>query len=230
MAHSNRGAVWSRRASTTRPSPTSTRRSDSLRRTPRRSTTGPPVWLDKGEYAQGHRRLQRDAPARSPVRPWVRGSRLDLGHVLRRKIPRRKARRRVGDACCELTHWKKANTLGILAAACAEAGDYDAAVKWQEKALELTKDEIDQELGRDRLALYQAKRPLRDEPAVPATDKVTTGVDVPAEQAVAELEGLRRSTRRSPRARSSSPARPPRLRGLLAPSPTSAPRSSRSTN
>jgi tetratricopeptide (TPR) repeat protein len=53
--------------------------------------------------------------------------------------------------------------LDTLAAAHAEAGDFDAAVKKETKALEtLPKDNKDQESFRSRLALYQDKKPYRD--------------------------------------------------------------------
>jgi len=37
---------------------------------------------------------------------------------------------------CELTHWEEPSTLGTLAAAYARTGDFDAAVKWQQDALQ----------------------------------------------------------------------------------------------
>jgi len=64
-----------------------------------------------------------------------------------------------------LSGWKAANQIGTLAAACAEAGDYSAAVKWQEQALLLYGTENDKSNGRARLTLYQAKQPYHEEPA-----------------------------------------------------------------
>ncbi len=68
---------------------------------------------------------------------------------------------------CELTNWKIAGYVNTLAAAYAEAGDFDSAVKWQKEAINLlTKEEP---AGRRaefeaRLKLYQSGKPYRDAP------------------------------------------------------------------
>ena len=64
---------------------------------------------------------------------------------------------------CELTGWKNADDLDTLAAACAEAGDFTAAVQWQEKVLAMYQDERDRLGARTRMALYQAKKPFHEE-------------------------------------------------------------------
>ena len=63
---------------------------------------------------------------------------------------------------CELTKWKDAFTVGTLAAAHAEAGDFVSAVKWQIKANELYADAQDMRKGQDRLKLYQERKPYRE--------------------------------------------------------------------
>jgi tetratricopeptide (TPR) repeat protein len=63
---------------------------------------------------------------------------------------------------CQLTGWKSPNCLDTLAAAYAEAGDFDAAVQWQRRAIEALKDEGKKEGYRSRLVLYQAKKHSRE--------------------------------------------------------------------
>jgi serine/threonine protein kinase/Flp pilus assembly protein TadD len=66
---------------------------------------------------------------------------------------------------CELTEWKEANFIDTLAAAYAEAGDFDSAVKWQKQVLNLLTEK--QPAGwrgefEARLKLYQSGRPYRE--------------------------------------------------------------------
>ncbi len=78
----------------------------------------------------------------------------------------RDGRRAVESAtrACELTEWKQPENLDTLAAAYAEAGDFDAAVRWQARAIEFLMEEREKEEGdfRSRLVLYQAKKPYRE--------------------------------------------------------------------
>ena len=63
---------------------------------------------------------------------------------------------------CELTAYKNPDYLETLAAACAEAGDFDGAIKWEKKALE--SPEFEKAAGdrvRARLKTYQAMEPFR---------------------------------------------------------------------
>jgi hypothetical protein len=64
---------------------------------------------------------------------------------------------------CELTRWKDVGALGVLAAACAEVGDFAAAVKWQQQAVELMTHLPREQFYRDRLALYKAGKPYRQQ-------------------------------------------------------------------
>jgi tetratricopeptide (TPR) repeat protein len=65
---------------------------------------------------------------------------------------------------CELTAWKEASFLDTLAAAYAESGNFEEAIKWQEKVIDLTNDEEAKAGLRTRLALYKEGKPFRDEP------------------------------------------------------------------
>jgi tetratricopeptide (TPR) repeat protein len=75
---------------------------------------------------------------------------------------------------CELSQWGNLNQINTLAAAYAEAGDFDNAIKWENKILEtpsLTPEEA--ALAKERLALYQAHQPYHREPIVQSTQAPT---------------------------------------------------------
>jgi tetratricopeptide (TPR) repeat protein len=67
---------------------------------------------------------------------------------------------------CEMTRWQDPSTMETLAAAYAESGNFDEAIKWQQKAVNLTPTTflttLDQR--RSRLALYQQHQPWRPTP------------------------------------------------------------------
>jgi tetratricopeptide (TPR) repeat protein len=65
---------------------------------------------------------------------------------------------------CELTRWKEASYLATLAAAYAEAGDFDSAVEWQRKAVGALPPRDDQRRKdyESRLRLFLARNPYRE--------------------------------------------------------------------
>jgi tetratricopeptide (TPR) repeat protein len=63
---------------------------------------------------------------------------------------------------CELTEWREAALLDVLAAAYAEAGDFESAVKWQNTANTIHRDDEEKTLGQSRLRLFEQKKPVRD--------------------------------------------------------------------
>ncbi len=63
---------------------------------------------------------------------------------------------------CQLTAWKDWGCLDTLAVACAAAGDFDTAVGWGEKTVQLAPAEC-RELLQSRLALYKARKAYRPE-------------------------------------------------------------------
>jgi tetratricopeptide (TPR) repeat protein len=60
---------------------------------------------------------------------------------------------------CELSGWKTPNRLSTLAAAYAETGDFQNAVKWMEKAIELDPSST----SRSTLELFKARKPYRQD-------------------------------------------------------------------
>jgi len=68
---------------------------------------------------------------------------------------------------CELTGWNKPAHLDTLAAAYAETGDFDAAVKWQKEAIRLLTNKDPAEWPaqfEERLKLYESGKPYRENP------------------------------------------------------------------
>ncbi len=59
---------------------------------------------------------------------------------------------------CELTDWKDANTIETLAAAYAETDDFESAIKWIRKAIELDRETKSRS---EMLKLFQSNKPYR---------------------------------------------------------------------
>ncbi len=69
----------------------------------------------------------------------------------------------LGKKACEVTEYKAAHILSTLAAGYAETGDFETAIKWSSKAVELGKD--DEEMLKqlkEELENYQQKKPWRE--------------------------------------------------------------------
>lgn len=62
---------------------------------------------------------------------------------------------------CEQTEYKQAHILSTLAAAYAETGNFDTALKWSAKAVEIGSQEHGEELKKE-LESYQARKPWRE--------------------------------------------------------------------
>ncbi|MHB1570962.1 MAG: tetratricopeptide repeat protein [Solirubrobacteraceae bacterium] len=69
----------------------------------------------------------------------------------------------LAEKICKESGWKDPDYVATLAAACGEAGDFVAAVKWQMKANESLTDPESRADGEARLALYRARKPYRDD-------------------------------------------------------------------
>ena len=66
---------------------------------------------------------------------------------------------------CRMSAWQDPSFIDTLAAAHADAGNFDEAVRWQERALEFPQmQRIDGPGARARLELYRAGRPYRAAP------------------------------------------------------------------
>ena len=70
----------------------------------------------------------------------------------------------VATKACELSEWEDGVIIDTLAAAYAESGNFEEAVKWQKKAMEFSElMDKDKEGAEARLALYLEGKPFREE-------------------------------------------------------------------
>ena len=66
---------------------------------------------------------------------------------------------------CELTSWKESSWIDTLAAACAESGDFQRAIQFEEQALGAgDSPDSEQKAMCERLALYKQSQPYREKP------------------------------------------------------------------
>jgi tetratricopeptide (TPR) repeat protein len=98
----------------------------------------------------------------------------------------------LAERACEVTNYEAAHILSTLAAAHAESGDFEKALEWSQKAVDLgAENEIDDQLKQE-LASYKAKKPWREmqkqedripEPEVSEDDLELSDADKPLESA-----------------------------------------------
>jgi len=86
----------------------------------------------------------------------------------------------MGLKACELTEYQQAHILSTLAAAYAESGDFDNAVKWSQKSVELGDPDIQEQLQQE-LESYRQKKPWREKKEEPVHAPDPPPADAPAE-------------------------------------------------
>lgn len=69
----------------------------------------------------------------------------------------------LGTLACEVTEFKMPHILSTLASGYAESGDFDTAIKWSSKAVELSKEEENKDQLGKELESYKNKKPWREQ-------------------------------------------------------------------
>jgi len=93
-----------------------------------------------------------------------------------------------GRKACELSDWAFPEYVDTLAAAYAEAGDFEEAVRWQHKAIDEGAPHYQQQFA-ERLALYESGKPYRQD--APSADPVVDESSDSFDETVAEEFGVR---------------------------------------
>ncbi len=120
------------------------------------------LWVAKGEYTKG----LADLDAALKINPKFEYALAAKARLLAScpddRIRDGKQAVKLAELACSVTRWKKGDSLDALAAAWAEAGDFEKAVQYQRRAL---KDEEfarrDGDEARARVAHYEARKPYR---------------------------------------------------------------------
>ncbi len=122
------------------------------------------VWQDKKDYAKAiadYTQALRSDPTFAQTynnAAWLRATCEDEHYRNGKKAVE------LATKACELSQWKNASGLDTLATAYAEAGDFEAAIKYETTALDLnSKDAEFVKAAGQRLALYKDHKPYRDE-------------------------------------------------------------------
>ena len=119
------------------------------------------AWQDKGEYYKALVDYERAIKADPKYgRAWVARAWL-YATCPEKKFRDGKLAVASATRACQLSQWREAPKLAVLAAAYAEAGDFDKAVRWQKDANGRFVDPEDRKQGRERLELYKQKKPFR---------------------------------------------------------------------
>jgi tetratricopeptide (TPR) repeat protein len=122
------------------------------------------VWSKEGHYNQALRDWD-EAIRLSPEEPWGYYNKARL-YAACESVGHRDGQLALENAqkACELSYWEEWPCVATLAAAYAELGQFDEAIKWQKKAIAINKnpEERDSREQRDRLNLYESGMPFRD--------------------------------------------------------------------
>jgi tetratricopeptide (TPR) repeat protein len=120
------------------------------------------AYADLGEYAKAiwdfreSIRLAPEEPESYSALAWL------LATCPQEDLRNGKRAVELATRACELTNWRDANDLENLAAGYAECGQFEEAVKWQTKAVDLATGLDNLEESRQRLDLFKEGKPFRD--------------------------------------------------------------------
>ncbi|NNE93483.1 MAG: hypothetical protein HKN23_17695 [Verrucomicrobiales bacterium] len=92
---------------------------------------------------------------------------------------------KIATAACELSQWEEFHIIDTLAAAYAEAGNYENAVRWQKRAIQTAKNgespvTVDEGIH-ERLKLYESGKPFREDMEAEYREQIDTQRSAPSD-------------------------------------------------